>query len=167
MGIESADKKVRLEISKGKFEDVDVKTVVEQIHEAGIEVMANYIYGLPGDDAESMQKTLDLSIELCTSGWNSYAAMALPGSSLYKQAKEKGLELPKTYSAFSFHSYETLPLRNEFLSAKDILRFRDNAFVQYHKSKSFLNRIEKKFGKIAVENIIEMLKVKLDRKIFH
>ncbi len=167
LGIESADKKVRLEISKGKFEDVDVKTVVEQIHEAGIEVMANYIYGLPGDDAESMQKTLDLSIELCTSGWNSYAAMALPGSSLYKQAKEKGLELPKTYSAFSFHSYETLPLRNEFLSAKDILRFRDNAFVQYHKSKSFLNRIEKKFGKIAVENIIEMLKVKLDRKIFH
>ena len=39
LGIESADKKVRLEISKGKFEDVDVKSVVKQIHDAGIEVM--------------------------------------------------------------------------------------------------------------------------------
>ena len=29
------------------------------------------------------------------------------------------------------------------------------------------NKVYKKFGKIAVENIIEMLKVKLDRKIFH
>ena len=167
LGIESADKTIRLEISKGKFEDVDVKKVVEQIHEAGIEVMANYIYGLPGDNAESMKKTLELSIDLCTSGWNSYAAMALPGSSLYKQAKDKGLELPKTYSAYSFHSYETLPLSNEFLSAKDILMFRDNAFVKYHKNKTFLSRIENIFGKNAVENINEMLKVKLDRKIFN
>ena len=93
-------KKVRLEISKGKFEDVDVKSVVKQIHDAGIEVMANYIYGLPGDTFESMQKTLDLSIDLCTSGWNSYAAMALPGSSLYKKARDNGVELPKTYSAY-------------------------------------------------------------------
>ncbi len=167
LGIESADKKVRLEISKGKFEDVDVKKVVQQIHDSGIEVMANYIYGLPGDNAESMKKTLDLSIELCTSGWNSYAAMALPGSLLYKQAKEKGLNLPKTYSEYSFHSYESLPLSNEFLSAREILMFRDSAFIKYHRNKSFLSRIENKFGKIAVENINEMLKVKLERKIFN
>ena len=167
LGIESADKKVRLEISKGKFEDVDVKKVVQQIHDAGIEVMANYIYGLPGDNAESMKKTLDLSIELCTSGWNSYAAMALPGSLLYKQAKERGLDLPKTYSEYSFHSFESLPLSNEFLSAKEILMFRDNAFIKYHKNKSFLSRIENKFGKNAVENINNMLKVKLERKIFN
>ena len=129
--------------------------------------MANYIYGLPGDNAESMKKTLDLSIELCTSGWNSYAAMALPGSLLYKQAKEKGLNLPKTYSEYSFHSYESLPLSNEFLSAREILMFRDSAFIKYHRNKSFLSRIENKFGKIAVENINEMLKVKLERKIFN
>ena len=33
-----------------------------------------------------MQKTLNLSKELCTFGWNAYAAMALPGSKLYKDA---------------------------------------------------------------------------------
>jgi hypothetical protein len=70
LGIESGDMKVRLEVYKGKFEDVDVKRVIDQVHEAGIEIMANYIFGLPGDTKESMQKTLDLSKELCTLGWN-------------------------------------------------------------------------------------------------
>ena len=49
LGIESGDKKVRLEVAKGKFEDVDVKDVIKKVHEADIDVMANYI-GLPGDD---------------------------------------------------------------------------------------------------------------------
>ena len=89
LGIESGDKKVRLEVAKGKFEDVDVKDVIEKVHEADINVMANYIYGLPGDTKETIEKTYKLSLELCTAGWNTYAAMALPGSQLYKDAKQK------------------------------------------------------------------------------
>ena len=73
----------------------------------------------------------------------------------------------RTYSEYSFHSFESLPLSNEFLSAKEILMFRDSAFIKYHKNKSFLSRIENKFGKNAVENINDMLKVKLERKIFN
>ena len=38
---------------------------------------------------EKMQETLDLSIELNTLGWNAYAAMALPGSQLYRDAIKK------------------------------------------------------------------------------
>ena len=57
MGIESGDKSVRLEVAKGKFEDVDVKEVVKKVHEADINVMANYIFGLPGDTTETMKKT--------------------------------------------------------------------------------------------------------------
>ena len=89
LGIESGDKKVRLEVSKGKFEDVDVKEVIEKVHQADIDVMANYIFGLPGDDERTIKKTFDLSVELCTACWNTYAAMALPGSLLYKNAKKK------------------------------------------------------------------------------
>ena len=36
---------------------------------------------------ETINKTYNLSLELCTAGWNTYAAMALPGSQLYKKAK--------------------------------------------------------------------------------
>lgn len=165
LGIESAEKTVRLEVSKGKFEDVDIKRVISQVHEAGIEVMANYIFGLPGDTKESMRKTLDFSKELCTAGWNAYAAMALPGSQLYKDAISKNIEVPQTYEGFSFHSYETLPLPTETLTAAEILKFRDMAFDEYHSNPAFLEKIQSKFGEYATSNIKEMLKTKLKRKI--
>jgi radical SAM superfamily enzyme YgiQ (UPF0313 family) len=165
LGIESGDKSVRLEVSKGKFEDVDISKVIEQVHEADIEVMANYIFGLPGDTKESMQKTLELSKELCTFGWNAYAAMALPGSKLYKDAIINGISLPDTYEGYSFHGYETLPLPTDTLTAAEVLKFRDKAFDEYHSYPLFLEKIKNKFGNIAVDNIKEMLKVKLKRKI--
>jgi anaerobic magnesium-protoporphyrin IX monomethyl ester cyclase len=165
LGIESGDKNVRLEVSKGKFEDVDINSVIKQVHDADIEVMANYIFGLPGDTLESMQKTLDLSIELCTFGWNAYAAMALPGSKLYKEAIFNNITLPDTYEGYSFHSYNTLPLPTEKLSAAEVLKFRDSAYEIYHSNPKFLEKIRGKFGDVAADNIIDMLKVKLKRKI--
>jgi radical SAM superfamily enzyme YgiQ (UPF0313 family) len=165
LGIESGEKSVRLEVDKGKFEDVDVKKVIEEVHEADINVMANYIYGLPGDTKETIEKTFKLSLELCTAGWNTYGAMALPGSFLYKDALKKGTKLPENYEGYSFHSYETLPLPTEKLSAKEVITLRDEAFNKYHNHKPFLQLIEKKFGKKAAENIIEMTKIKLKRKI--
>ena len=165
LGIESGERSVRLEVDKGKFEDVDVRKVIQKVHEADINVMANYIFGLPGDTKETVKKTFDLSLELCTAGWNTYGAMALPGSYLYKTALEEGNQLPDTYEGFSFHSYETLPLPTEKLSAKEIITLRDEAFNQYHNHKPFLNLIEKKFGKEAVKNIVEMTKITLKRKI--
>ena len=165
LGIESGDKKVRLEVSKGKFEDVDVRKIISRIHESDIEVMANYIFGLPGDDINTMQKTLDLSIELCTSGWNAYAAMALPGSFLYKKSLEMNYQLPTNYEGFSFHSYETIPLSTTHLKAFEILDFRDKAFHKYHSNPNFLKRIENKFGLNAKENILSSLQIKLKRKI--
>ena len=165
LGIESGDKKVRLEVSKGKFEDVDVRKIISRIHDSDIEVMANYIFGLPGDDINTMQKTLDLSIELCTSGWNAYAAMALPGSFLYKKSLEMNYQLPTNYEGFSFHSYETIPLSTTHLKAFEILNFRDKAFHKYHSNPNFLKRIENKFGLNAKENILSSLQIKLKRKI--
>lgn len=165
LGIESAEREVRLEISKGKFQDVDIQQVVKHIHEAGIEVMANYIVGLPGEDLEKMQKTLDLSLELCTSGWNMYAAMALPGSQLYKKALERGYLLPQSYEGFSFHSYETIPMPTEYLSAAEVLDFRDKAFKSYHVNPKFLSRIEDKYGLNAVHTIKQMAEIDLKRRI--
>ena len=84
VGIESGDKSIRLEVAKGKFEDVDVKEVIKKIHEADINVMGNYIFGLPGDTKETMRKTFDLSKELCTAGWNTYTAWLYQAASFIK-----------------------------------------------------------------------------------
>jgi len=166
LGIESADKSVRLEVTKGNFEDVDIERVVKQVEDADINVMANYIVGLPGDNAESMQRTLNFSKKLNTAGWNMYAAMALPGSELYKYAIENNVELPKTYSAFSFHSVNTLPLRTEHLTAAEILKFRDEAFIEYHSNENFQQVILNKFGQDSLNTINDTLKYKLKRDLY-
>jgi hypothetical protein len=165
LGIESARREVRLEVSKGKFLDVDIEKVVNQLHEAGIEVMANYIVGLPGESRLDIEETLNLSLRLCTSGWNMYAAMALPGSNLYKRSLELGYPIPTSYQQFSFHSYETLPMPTEFLRSDEVLEFRDLAFRRYHTDIEFLKRIDSRYGRKAVENILTMANVELKRKI--
>ena len=52
-----------------------------------------------------------------------------------------------------------------YLSAAQVLDFRDRAFQTYHSNEKFLSRIEDRFGKEAREAIIEMNKVILRRKI--
>jgi len=165
LGIESGEKKIRLQASKGKFEDVDIGDVIKQIHDADIEVIANYLFGLPGDTMHTMQKTLDLSLELNTMAWNAYGVMPLPGSALYKQALEKGYDLPKTYEGYSFFSENTVPLPTESLTPAEILKFRDNAFHAYHTNENFLARVRGKYGDAQVNNLKELTKVKLKRNI--
>lgn len=164
LGIESGDKTVRLEVSKGKFEDVDIKRVVDQVHKADINVMANYIFGLPGDTHESMTNTLKLSKDLCTLGWNAYAAMALPGSKLYKDALISGIPLPEKYEEFSFHGVYTKNLPTKYCTAREILEFRDKAFIEYHTNPAFLDLIQNRLGSEQTNNIREMCKIKLERK---
>ncbi len=165
LGIESGRKDIRLEVSKGKFEDVDVEKVINQIENADINVLANYMYGLPGDTKESIEETYKLSEKLNTVGWNTYPAIALPGSQLYKEALATEIKLPDAYDEFSFHSYNTVPLPTEYLAAYEILELRDNKFNQYFSSKKFLDKIKIKFGNDAVNNIKKMLSVKLSRKL--
>jgi len=166
LGIESGDKKIRLEVAKGKFEDVDVKKIVKAVHDADIDIMANYIYGLPGDTKETIEKTFELSKELCTRAWNTYAAMALPGSQLYKNAVDQKIKLPENYEGYSFHSYNSQPLPTDTLSAGEILKIRDQKFTEYHTDKNFLIKIKEKFGDNAVNNIAEMTSVKIKRKLY-
>lgn len=165
LGIEAGNKEVRKEASKGSFQDIDIRKIVKQIEDAGIDVLTNVIFGLPHDTYKTMQETLDLAIELNTRMFNCYAAMALPGSPLYEQTKKAGKPLPESYQAFGFLSYESTPTGTDSLSPAEVLRFRDDAFHTYWSRPEFQDKIVAKFGDEAKKNIQEMLKVKLKRKL--
>ena len=166
LGIESASQRIRREVGKGgSYEEVDIRRVVKEIREAGINVVANYIFGLPDDDYGSMQETLNLSVELNTEHWNGYPAMALPGSPLYKVARERGTPLPDSFEGYGFLSYECLPLPTKHLTAAEVLSFRDRAFQTYFNRPDYLSMIEGKFGAAARENVRAMASIKLKRKI--
>ena len=165
LGIESGSKKIRLEVSKGRFEDVKVEKIVKQVEDADINVLSNYIYGLPGDSYETIEETYKLSAELNTLGLNIYPAMALPGTPLYRDAILNGIKVPTEYEEFSFHAYDTIPLPTKYLKAFEVLKLRDEKFNKYFEREKFLKRVFKKFGENAVRNIKEMTKIKLKRKL--
>lgn len=165
LGIESGNTRVRKDVTKGRFEDVDIRSVVAKIRSHGINVIANYIFGLPEDDMASMQGTLDLALEMNTEEANFYSAMAYPGSPLYGIAKKEGWKLPSTYSGFSQHSYTAQPLPTKYLAAEQVLAFRDEAWMKYHTSPKFLDLLKTKFGQVAVDETLKSTKIKLKRKI--
>ncbi|QII14134.1 hypothetical protein KsCSTR_47570 [Candidatus Kuenenia stuttgartiensis] len=114
---------------------------------------------------ETMQETLDMAMEINSELANFYCAMAYPGSQLYDIAIKEGWELPKEWYGYSQHSYETLPLPTKYISAREVLKFRDDAFCKYFKNADYLNMMEGIFGKEVKEHIQEMAKTRLKRKI--
>jgi coproporphyrinogen III oxidase-like Fe-S oxidoreductase len=117
------------------------------------------------DTLESLQFTLDFALEANTEMVNFYTAMAYPGSPLYVQAKNKGIKLPDTYTGYSQHSYDTQNLSTDYLSAAEILKFRDEAWTKYHTSPNYLKLLREKFGEKAEQNVIETAKISLKRKL--
>lgn len=162
LGIESGSAEVR-DQSRKSIKTDSIPGIVAQIRGAGINVIGNYIFGLPGDTPETMQQTLDLAMELNCDFANLYVAHAYPGSKLYEQAVQSSAVLPATWSGYSQHSTDCLPLATEALSAREILRFRDAAFLTYFSNPAYLQMIEIKFGVEARQHIEAMTKHKLDR----
>lgn len=166
-GIEAASKDIRESICKGKFNEEKIKKVLAMVHKAGIYVVGNFIFGLPGENLETMRQTLDLAKELNCEFSNFYTAMAYPGSELYEEAIAKHIPLPNTWLGYSQYSEETMPLCTEYLSSTEILRFRDEAFHEYFTNNRYLKMIEDKFGPKAVAHIREMVKHKIERKLLN
>lgn len=165
LGIESGSKHVRDGVEKGRFGSEEIIGVVRNIQNAGINVIGNYIFGLPDDTLESMEDTLSLAMEANCEFANFYCAMAYPGSKLYEMAIEKKWALPESWIGYSQHSYETTPLPTDFLSAKEVLGFRDNAFMRYFTNPDYLRMVQKKFGEDTLNNIRDMTKISIRRKL--
>ncbi len=162
-GIEAGSERVRRGMGK-KFDQDRISQVVEMTREAGIYINANFIFGLPDDDLESMQATLDMMKEYNFEYVNLYCTMAYPGSQLYEDAVRQGIKLPEEWYAYGQYTEETLPLPTKHLSAAEVLRFRDNAFREYFSNPKYLEMIREKFGSKVVEHIKDMLKHEIHRK---
>ncbi len=164
LGIESANPNVRDGASK-KMKVKDIKNVIRAIQDAGIKVIGNYIFGLPDDNLDTMQETLDMAVDLNCEFANFYCAMAYPGSRLYEIAIENGLKLPDVWHGFSQHSYEILPLSTKYVSAREVLSFRDDAFHKYFENSKYLDMIEEKFGSSVKGHIQGMTSTRLKRRL--
>jgi len=165
IGIEAGNQMVRKEVSKGSFLDVNIRQVVKNIQDAGINVVGNYIFGFPEDSLETMQETLDLALELNTEFANMYSCQALPGSPIHRQCRDNGWALPDSYAAYAFLSYECQPMPTRHLTPAQVLQFRDDAWQRYFTHPAYLDLVERKFGAGQRANVEALTRIKLRRKL--
>jgi len=164
LGIESGSKHVR-EGSQKALNSEDIVSIVRDIQKAGINVIGNYIFGLPDDNFTTMRETLELAEELNCEFANFYSAMAYPGSPLYLEAEQNDWPLPEQWSGYSQHSYDCRPLPTEALTSAEVLAFRDNAFHEYFEKPRYLDMVTQRFGWETRRHIEEMSKQRLARRI--
>jgi Fe-S oxidoreductase len=162
-GFEAANKRVLKGVSK-RYETESIGKVVQETRAAGLYIGANFIFGLPDDDMESMNETLQMAKDINGEWANFYATMAYPGSALYDEAIAGNWTLPESWQGYSQYSYETLPLSTKHLTASEVLHFRDQAFNDYFSSPRYQQSILNLFGASALQSVQEMLKHRLQRK---
>jgi radical SAM superfamily enzyme YgiQ (UPF0313 family) len=165
LGIESGSKHVRDGAQKALNQE-DIVSVVRAIQGAGINVIGNFIVGLPDDTRETVEETFQLAADTNCEFMNVYSAMPYPGSRLYDEvSSQRPHDLPKSWRAYSQHNEDCTPLRNDSLSAEEILRLRDEFFMRYFTSPRYLEMVERKFGADTLAHVKEMTKYKLKRKL--
>ncbi len=156
-GFESANDDVRKAVDK-KYSIAKMWEAVTMTREAGINIIGNFIFGLPDDNMDTLQATLDLAQMFNCEYVNFYCAMAYPGSKLYDDVRSGQSGLPVKWEDYSQFSPNMKPLPTKYLTSEQVLEFRDKAFITYFTNNDYLNMIERKFGKGVVEHINKMLK---------
>ena len=165
LGIEGVSNEVRDGVEKADYGPEDIVKTCERIRSHDIAILANFIFGLPSDNHDTIKQNRDLIWQIMPEFLNVYNIVAYPGTKLYEQAKAEGWALPKTWSAYSHHAYDYLPLPSRYLTATQLLRMREDVIRDYFTDPSYLAMIERKYGAEARRVVDENGRIKLKRKL--
>lgn len=165
-GIESGDDSVLSGVDKEQFTTNQTIQVMKWSKEANINVVANFMFGLPDDNYKTMHSTLNFA-KLINAEWpNFYVTMPYPGSKDYFEYIKDGRIKNDSWIQYAQYSYECTPMGSKYLTPAEVLKFRDEAFIDFFKNnKEYEKLIENKFGKQYVDLIRKMTSRKLKRKI--
>lgn len=95
-GVESGSERIRREVMRRPVTNQRFRDVFRWTREAGIQVTANYMLGLPGETRDDLQQTLDLAEELRVLDFGYFVFYPYPGTQLFHECLQKGW-LPADY----------------------------------------------------------------------
>jgi len=117
LGVESGDPEILKKIAKVGLTIDLVKKVFSDAKEVGLETVAFFILGLPGETKESISKTFNLAKELNSDVTWFTAAVPIPGTKLYDLAEKKGWIITKDWKRYSGRE---VVMRTDDLTEQDI-----------------------------------------------
>ena len=165
LGYESGNQDIRKSMHKGSFDNQHAYHLARRLRGADIKVLGNFMFGFPDDNADTMAETLEFALKLVPEYANFYCMVAYPGTKVEEHALTMGWDLPSHPDQYAQYAYDFLPLRTHYLTAAEVLKFRDYAWDNYHASNWYRTRIEHTLGSRAASDVTMMVVKKLRRKL--
>jgi anaerobic magnesium-protoporphyrin IX monomethyl ester cyclase len=101
-GVESGNQRVLDTMKKGQTID-DVREAFRNARQAGLQTIGFFIFGLPGENEETMDDTIRLALELDPDLANFMIAAPFPGTEQYKMVLEGGNLFSHDWRDFAIH----------------------------------------------------------------
>lgn len=129
-GLESGDQRILDIVRKRTTVEKNAKAV-KLAHEAGLSVRADYLFGIPGDSIESMEKTLDFAINLNTDLAHFNKFTPYPGNEIYEQLVRQGHNFDFMKNCTQLDHGDTLYVPDG-VEKKEYLQFINRAYKKYY-----------------------------------
>lgn len=122
---------------------------IRNCQKLGIQVMASYILGLPGENAEDVETTINFAKKLATETALFFLPVPYPGSHLLTQAKEDGgLKENMSWKDYSCVDYSNPVYVNPKIGKEKMQELLGRAFNEYYKQPMVVWRNFKKITRL-------------------
>jgi len=150
-------------VKKGNLSNDEV---IKMTRDAGINMIGHAILGLYEDDEDAIRRNIAF-LRKHEFEWNNiYPAFAYPGTPFYEDYVGKNIiPIPENWEEYGLYSNQCKPLPTKYLTSAEVLKLRDELFMEYYSDQEIQNNLLIKFGQKTIDHINDMLSIKLDRKI--
>ncbi|MFE0756871.1 B12-binding domain-containing radical SAM protein [Inquilinus sp. NPDC058860] len=117
-GVETFDPEIGLAARK-RVRRETVEALVRRCRRAGLLTHASYVFGLPGETRQTLERTLQAAAALRTTSFQASIAIPIPGTELFDQARRNGWLRTTNWSEYEGQGSSVL--RYEDLNEADLL----------------------------------------------
>jgi radical SAM superfamily enzyme YgiQ (UPF0313 family) len=136
-GVESGDQEI-LDKS-GKKLDLEVaKKTIAETKRLGLKCHLTFLFGLPGENEETVRKTMELAFELGSDTAQFSIVTPFPGSALYNDLREKGYLVSENFEEYDGNNRAVI--RTDALTPEDLESILKNATGSWLR-KTLLKRV--------------------------
>lgn len=151
LGIESGSQRLLNFIRKGITLN-QAKVAIEIAKKVGLNTLASFMLGIPGETRETIRKTINFAKKLNPTLAQFTLCTPYPGTKLLEIVKKCGCLLTRDWS-----KYTTLEpiIKLPGLTAKELKRWLERAYLSFYSRPSFILRNLRKGGFALLKKIVE------------
>jgi len=146
VGYESGNDEILKNIKKGITTD-EMRRFTKDAKRAGLKILADFIFGLPGETKETIERTIRFAKEMKPDLVQFAVATPIPGTEFYNYVKENGfLLVADLEESIDTNGFQKCIVSYPDFTNEDIENYVDRALKEYYLSPSYIP--------IAMKNIL-------------